>query len=793
MSEHYEVTQLRFGEFCVIIEFCSKCKNHNNSLRHDETKYLSRAMQLKNIIQEEFPFIKIYLKPLQEDQSKNLKKLGLFEIYFASFEKKELILIGSKLKTLKWPKSKIVLNNLREKFEGKMLNIKLKKNEWKNFHPSCNLSKDIKTVLCTAVDFKDILNTLIEQKKNRKTKSAKKILVKERKLSSIVTSKIQTGLLHKEEIDDLLFNKKIEAIQFLDQNGCLKFVNIKPGNYKLIVFENKNVKDSVFDIKVDPYLREKDSIQENVFSLSFKEESFVEFSIGFCLENPVIKLGLKKISENCDNISQMEEEIKFIKNKENLDSSSQRYSIFKSNELFQGFYEFFLEYKNYEVFKKTVFIFKGYNFYQIDFPDFKINYDFEKDPHFDENLDTKKKAKNIESLSQKENSFSQYEDNKENIVNEHQTCYNKKTSGIQNPNADKEEIKREPFASKKDSFKSEENSFYNKKNRVQSGNRIRPGERLPSTKSNKIPHPINEEIPRMCSFIKTFNKKDYKDGVWENFKKEKDTINLFIKINNTVETQMDFFLDGEEEIDQNNVIRQDLEGSYEKLVLKYVKDIKLGRIFVKLKTKEFVEDFDVYVDFGEEVKKIDLSGFLKKFLKNDEAFCDLCIITNDLEKERFNIDTFLVPMENEISCITGLFEIRNLVNFVNNSKFPVSKFFGFEENFEEDDQDKDYTINIEQSIEALKNYELYCDSSYILNSIRYEKSHLLSLKNLQQIYPRWEKIIYSCMDLVDQLENEEEDDEQFEGEEFDREEVTGNNEGNNEDFEDFEDFDMKDE
>ena len=45
-------------------------------------------MNLKKLIQDEFPFMKIYLKPRQEEQSKNLKKLGLFEIYFSSFENK---------------------------------------------------------------------------------------------------------------------------------------------------------------------------------------------------------------------------------------------------------------------------------------------------------------------------------------------------------------------------------------------------------------------------------------------------------------------------------------------------------------------------------------------------------------------------------------------------------------------------------------------------------------------------------------------------------------------------------
>lgn len=49
-EDNYELKNLRFGEYLVIIEFCSKCHEHNNSLRHDEQKYLSKAIKLKEKI-----------------------------------------------------------------------------------------------------------------------------------------------------------------------------------------------------------------------------------------------------------------------------------------------------------------------------------------------------------------------------------------------------------------------------------------------------------------------------------------------------------------------------------------------------------------------------------------------------------------------------------------------------------------------------------------------------------------------------------------------------------------------
>ena len=50
MEDSYEIKNLKFGEFCTIIEFCSKCSQHNGSLRHDENKYLSKALQIKTYI-----------------------------------------------------------------------------------------------------------------------------------------------------------------------------------------------------------------------------------------------------------------------------------------------------------------------------------------------------------------------------------------------------------------------------------------------------------------------------------------------------------------------------------------------------------------------------------------------------------------------------------------------------------------------------------------------------------------------------------------------------------------------
>jgi len=38
----------------------------------------------------------------------------------------------------------------------------------------------------------------------------------------------------------------------------VKFINVKPGNYKFIILENDNVNMQTFEVLIQPYLRKKD-------------------------------------------------------------------------------------------------------------------------------------------------------------------------------------------------------------------------------------------------------------------------------------------------------------------------------------------------------------------------------------------------------------------------------------------------------------------------------------------------------------------------------------------------------
>ena len=65
---------------------------------------------------------------------------------------------------------------------------------------------------------------------------------KPRELSSIVKKKIQSGQLSREEISVLHVNDKPMIETLTDQSNTLRFINIKPGNYRLIVRETESIK-----------------------------------------------------------------------------------------------------------------------------------------------------------------------------------------------------------------------------------------------------------------------------------------------------------------------------------------------------------------------------------------------------------------------------------------------------------------------------------------------------------------------------------------------------------------------
>ena len=115
-------TQTHFLEFdfienndiIITIEHCSNCEEHLSHTNHvnDIYKNISKLLQL--CINIRFPFIKVYLKPIDTSSNKHLNRLGALEVQLAMKinDQKNIITLFSKLNSNQWPNFNSILNKI---------------------------------------------------------------------------------------------------------------------------------------------------------------------------------------------------------------------------------------------------------------------------------------------------------------------------------------------------------------------------------------------------------------------------------------------------------------------------------------------------------------------------------------------------------------------------------------------------------------------------------------------------------------------------------------------------------
>lgn len=104
---------LEENDIIIIIEHCSNCEKHINHTNHanDIFKYITRLLQI--CINYRFPFIKIYLKPIDTSNNK-INRIGAFEIQLGMKinNKTNIYNLFSKLNTGQWPNFHNILNKI---------------------------------------------------------------------------------------------------------------------------------------------------------------------------------------------------------------------------------------------------------------------------------------------------------------------------------------------------------------------------------------------------------------------------------------------------------------------------------------------------------------------------------------------------------------------------------------------------------------------------------------------------------------------------------------------------------
>ena len=137
-----EFENVKYNEYMITIEHCASCQEHKYITQHQsDTIFKELALSYQKIIRERFPFIKVYLKPIDVELIKNRTfiipkvekngapgpkipslntkfkqcRIGAFEIQIATRDEKGILvhrIIHSKLKTKKFPDVNTVLKKI---------------------------------------------------------------------------------------------------------------------------------------------------------------------------------------------------------------------------------------------------------------------------------------------------------------------------------------------------------------------------------------------------------------------------------------------------------------------------------------------------------------------------------------------------------------------------------------------------------------------------------------------------------------------------------------------------------
>ena len=211
LKDFTEYNNLKPNEYIITIEHCASCEEHKNITQHQtDTIFKELAIKYQKIIQERFPFIKVFLKPIDVEIVKNEKfklplvlengksyppyprlnnqfkqcRIGAFEIQIATLDdKKEKLIriIHSKLKTKKFPDVNTVLKKIvsfMPKFNLKL--VLYDKEDYEELEKMNNIQVNL--YLCNSNIIKEVGDSTQEQVLNFISPGRRLLMLKEQKL-----------------------------------------------------------------------------------------------------------------------------------------------------------------------------------------------------------------------------------------------------------------------------------------------------------------------------------------------------------------------------------------------------------------------------------------------------------------------------------------------------------------------------------------------------------------------------------------------------------------------------------
>ena len=274
---------LENNDIIIIIEHCSNCEEHLNHTNHVNNIYKNISKLLQLCINIRYPFIKVYLKPI-DINNKTISKLGALEIQLGMKinDNKTITTLFSKLHSNQWPN----FNNILNKINSLVPLIDIKCTVYDKEEDLDNNNNSIDNMNMN--ENNDINNEEDNANKNNiKEKNDKILLALPSKFENI---KINLYSLKNKQIEayckeaanqlDMAFNPKKKAEIFYEEQNKEDINNIENNESKLYgnsKMTNKlNLTQKNFLTRPESSLKNKSL--NNTFNYSVRNNSTLSFS-----------------------------------------------------------------------------------------------------------------------------------------------------------------------------------------------------------------------------------------------------------------------------------------------------------------------------------------------------------------------------------------------------------------------------------------------------------------------------------------------------------------------------------
>ena len=302
-----EFENIKYNEYMITIEHCASCQEHKYITQHQsDTIFKELALSYQKIIRERFPFIKVYLKPIDVEIVKNKTfvipkvernggprpkipslntkfkqcRIGAFEIQIATRDEKGNLIqriIHSKLKTKKFPDVNTVLKKIvsfMPKFKLKL--ILFDKEDYEEIEKMDNIQVNL--YLCNSKLIQEVTDTAKMQVLNFTSPTRRLLMMKEQRFKLQQQNFMKNkNIFRKKQFFSPLSTQRItsaapQKTRGMTENNSTKMlrpISSMSYNFNDKFYENNKLKQNPFWLKSENVNNRE--LKENKLSFSTME------------------------------------------------------------------------------------------------------------------------------------------------------------------------------------------------------------------------------------------------------------------------------------------------------------------------------------------------------------------------------------------------------------------------------------------------------------------------------------------------------------------------------------------